>query len=61
MAINKSANDNWMAATEISARLDWVRPVMVAMRANAIPEPVAQEVMICLLDRLDAYLDGPSS
>lgn len=53
-------NDNHqMGASEIASRLDWVRPVMTAMRANVIPETVAQETTGFLLERLDAYLDAP--
>lgn len=53
-----AANENFMPAEEIAARLDWVRPVFTAMRAAAVPDGVAQDVMAYLLGRLDHHLDG---
>lgn len=41
---------------EIAMRLDWVRPVATAMRAVAIPEPVVQETMTYLLERMDEHV-----
>lgn len=53
-------NDNILPDFKIEdtfAMFDWVRPVCVAMRAQAIPEEVVQNVMGYLLERLDDHLE----
>jgi hypothetical protein len=52
------ANDNGVPVKEIVSPLDWVRPVMVAMRGECIPDPVAQDTMAFLIERLGKYLDS---
>lgn len=43
---------------ETLARLAWVRPIAVAMRAQNLPDSVIQPAMTDVLKHLDNFLDN---